>query len=188
MISVAVIGGRLQGTEAVYLAKKAGYRSLLVDKDPKAPAGGFCDENGVFDVLKKEKGLIDFLKRADFILPALENDEVHKALIEIAEENGLILAFDAEAYAITSSKIKSDKLMREYGIPAPRYFPECEGPYILKPSGESGSSGVSRAEDADEVRRFLNEAVNPGNWIAEEYLEGPSYSIEIIGSPGMYRT
>ena len=188
MTTVAVVGGRLQGIEAVYLAKKAGFHSLLVDKDPKAPASGLCGEVGIFDVLKKGRPLIDFLKKADFILPALENDEVHGALLEISEEHGLKLAFDIQAYAISSSKLKSDRLMRERRVPAPRYFPDCGGPYIVKPSGESGSAGVFRAETEDEVRRFLAKADAPFDWIVQEYLAGPSYSIEIIGFPGTYRT
>ena len=37
---IAVVGGRLQGTEAVYLAKKAGWRTLLLDKGRKPPGLG----------------------------------------------------------------------------------------------------------------------------------------------------
>jgi len=40
---VAIIGGRLQGLEAVYLAKKAGWQTLLVDKEAAVPAAGLCD-------------------------------------------------------------------------------------------------------------------------------------------------
>ena len=185
---IAIAGGRLQGTEAVYLAKKAGFKSILIDKDNKAPASGLCDEFYTFDVLKKEPGLIEVLKKADFILPALENDEALAALFEIACEHGLKLAFDKDAYTVTSSKIKSDKIIKENNIPAPRYYPLCEGPYIVKPSGESGSAGVFFAATDIDVRRFLEGKSDAENWIAQEYLAGPSYSIEIIGKPGMYRT
>ena len=188
MISVAIVGGKLQGIEACYLSKKAGYKSVLIDKNPNAPASGFCDESAVFDVRKKEEELIELLKKADFILPALEDDEVHEALLDISRKHGLLLAFDREAYSITSSKLKSDELMRAHRIPAPRYFPECGAPYIIKPSGESGSVGVVKAETEKEVRSFLDEAANPESWVIQEYLSGPSYSIEIIGVPGMYRT
>jgi len=188
MTTVAIIGGRLQGTEAVYLAKKAGMRSILIDKDPKTPASGFCDELHVFDVREMAPRMITLLKKSDFILPALENDEVHSALMKIAGEHGINMAFDAQAYAVTSSKLRSDGLMREHNIPAPRYYPECGGPYIIKPSDDSGSTGVIKAGSADEVKLFLAEADDPENWVVQEYLEGPSYSIEIVGLPGMYRT
>lgn len=188
MKSIAIIGGKLQGTEAAYLARKAGWKSLLIDKNPKALAARLCDEMGVFDVLKKEYKLIDFLKQADWILPALENDAVHAVLAEIAREHGLRLAFDRKAYDVSSSKLRSDQLMREHGIPAPEYFPGGAGPYIIKPSGESGSTGVMRAETKEEVRAFLTQAGHPDKWVVQEFLTGPSYSIEVIGSPGAYRT
>ena len=200
MKTVAIIGGKLQGVEAVYLAKKAGMKSLLIDKNPMAIASGFCDEMGVFDVLKKEPQLIELLKKADFILPALEVDEVHDALLEISEQYGFKLAFDKDAYAITSSKRRSDELMRKHMIPAPKHFTSvrelqdaseaqvvCDA-YIIKPSEESGSVGVSRVETVEEVRAFLSKTDNHESWVVQEYLEGRSYSIEVLGTPGLYRT
>lgn len=188
MSRVAIIGGKLQGTEAVYLAKKAGIKSLVIDKDERAPASGFCDEFAAYDVLKKEEKLIELLKTADFILPALENDEVHAALLEIAVEHHIKIAFDPHAYAISSSKLLSDSLIRANDVPAPCYYPNCKSPYIIKPSGESGSVGVFKAKSRKEVESFLVSTKNPFDWVVQEYLEGRSYSIEVIGTPGNYRT
>ena len=185
MVKIAVIGGKLQGTEACYLARKAGYRTLLIEKKKGSPASGICDEEAIFDVCLKEPELIQKLLDVDFILPALENEIVHKSLKEIADENNIKLAFDMDAYSISSSKIKSDILMRDNSVPLPVYFPHCESPYLLKPSGESGSSGVHIVNTVDEVKKTLS---NKTGWIAEEFLEGPSYSIEVIGVPGNYRT
>ena len=38
---IAVVGGKLQGVEAVYLAKKAGWKTLVIDKNPDVPAAGY---------------------------------------------------------------------------------------------------------------------------------------------------
>ena len=186
-MKAAIIGGKLQGTEAVYLASKAGIRSLLIDKKKNTPASGLCDEFALFDVRKKEKALIELLKTADFVLPALENEEAHQALIEIAAEHHFKLAFDQDAYGITSSKLKSDELIRKNGVPAPGYYPDCKSPYIIKPSGESGSIGVRKAISAEEVEVFLSCWEGRGNWVVQEFLDGPSYSVEVIGVPGNYR-
>lgn len=188
MLKVAIVGGRLQGTEAAYLAMKAGMRSLLIDKREGPIASGLCDEFGMFDVRNKEPQLIRLLKTADFILPALENNEVQQALFEIAEEHQMKLAFDMSAYAISSSKLKSDELMRENQIPAPQYYPYCKKPYIIKPSGESGSSGVRKANTDTELENFFRTEGQTGKWVIQEFLDGPSYSIEVIGVPGNYRT
>ena len=190
MRTVAIIGGKLQGTEAAYLAKKAGIRSLLIDKNPLAPASLLCDEFLCCDVRKKEKKLLEALDRADFILPANENEELLAVTAELAAAQGRVLAFDPLAYAVTSSKRKSDRLFRENGIPAPRYYPEGDAPYMIKPSGESGSVGVMKIDTKEELSRYLQNAddLTAGDLIIEEYLEGPSYSIEVIGKPGNYRT
>jgi len=188
MVKVAIVGGRLQGVEAAYLAKKAGMRSLLIDKRQDTIASGICDEVGIFDVRTKEQELIRLLKTADFILPAMENEEVHRALYEIAEEHHLKLAFDMSAYAVSSSKLRSDELIRENQIPAPQYYPYCKKPYIIKPSGESGSSGVRKVNTDKELKFFLNTNGQKGKWVIQEFLDGPSYSIEVIGVPGNYRT
>ena len=36
-MKIAIIGGKLQGTEAVYLAKKAGFEIILIDRDAQVP-------------------------------------------------------------------------------------------------------------------------------------------------------
>ena len=40
---VAVAGGKLQGVEAAYLAHKAGWEVLLLDREDHVPASGLCD-------------------------------------------------------------------------------------------------------------------------------------------------
>ena len=187
-MKVAIIGGKLQGTEAVYLSRAAGIENVLIDYNPMVPASGFADGFVCGDVVKREQAVVEAMKSADFVLPANENDDVLTAIVQICREHGLKLAFDPEAYAISKSKIKSDALMHEHGIPCPKYYPEGDAPYVIKPSGESGSAGVRRVESRKEVEDFLTDCPNPENWIIQEYLEGPSYSIEVIGVPGNYRT
>ena len=187
MKSVAIIGGKLQGIEAAYLAQKAGIRSLLIDKDPEAPAKNLCDDFFCCDVTKKEKQLIDALKAVDFILPANENEVLLSTIVSIAKEHDLILAFDPDAYAVSSSKLRSDQLFHENGIPSPRYYPEGKAPYIVKPSGESGSTGVTRFDSEEALLHAFPDA-DSGRLVIQEYLTGPSYSIEVIGTPGNYRT
>ncbi|MEY8364340.1 3-methylornithine--L-lysine ligase PylC [Anaerovoracaceae bacterium 41-7] len=187
-MKVAIIGGKLQGTEAVYLASACGFESILIDSNPNVPAAGLADRFICGDITASDEAVIAAMMEADFVLPANENDRVLEAVCRICEEKGLPLAFDKAAYEITKSKKKSDRLFLENGIPAPRYYPKGKAPYIMKPSGESGSAGVTYARSKEEVETFLAKCTNPENWIVQEYLEGPSYSIEVIGIPGNYRT
>ena len=188
MARIAIVGGKLQGTEAAYLAKKAGMESLLIDYYEKSPAAGLCDEFLCCDVTRESKELIDALNHVDFILPANENVKVLEALARLADKNDYTLAFDKDAYAVSSSKLLSDQLIHENGIPAPQYYPNCKGPYLAKPSGFSGSEGVRRIGTDEELGRFFKTVSPEEKWVVQEFLTGPSYSIEVIGKPGDYQT
>jgi pyrrolysine biosynthesis protein PylC len=188
MARIAIVGGKLQGTEAAYLAQKAGMESILIDHYEKSPAIGLCDEFLCCDVTQESKELLDALNSVDFILPANENPQVLDALAKLSQKYGFRLAFDPAAYAVSSSKVLSDKVIRENGIPAPQYYPNCKSPYIVKPSGYSGSEGVRKINHEEELIKFLKTALEEENWIAQEFLTGPSYSIEVIGQPGDYLT
>ncbi|MDD4200347.1 MAG: ATP-grasp domain-containing protein, partial [Eubacteriales bacterium] len=118
--------------------------------------------------------------------PTMENYDVLQGLTELCEREDYVLAFDWEAYKITASKIASDRLFVEKGLPCPRYYPEGELPYIAKPDSESGSHGIRLFREKDKFEKFM-EAESAG-FIVQEFIEGPSYSVEIIGEPGNYRT
>ncbi len=182
---VAIIGGRLQGLEAVYLARKAGYQTLLIDKDKNVPAAGLSDYFLCIDTLyaadsNKLKAALE--RDIDLIIPALENRGALEHLISLSALTGVPLAFDPAAYDLSSSKIKSDQLFAELGLPQPQPWPKGAFPYIAKPSAASGSEGVRLLENEAELQTFKAETTaTPGQWVIQEYLVGPSYSIEVIG-------
>ena len=187
MTKVCVIGGRLQGMEALYLAEKAGMETILVDKAESPLAKKNCARFLCHDVLQYNSDLICILEEADFVLPALENKEVLSTLKTLAENHDIRLIYDEDAYHICSSKQISDARMRAGGLPVPLHYPEGRSPYIVKPSGMSGSEGVRKFYDESELAAFLG-AQDEKEWVAEEYLYGPSYSLEVIGTPGDYST
>lgn len=183
---VAVMGGRLQGVEAVYLAKKAGWQTLLVDLNPQAPACGICDCYFKLD-FTREKELTELFKGVDIIIPAVENKEVLSCIAKSAKAAGTRLIYDTAAYELSSSKLESDKLFARLGVPAPKPWPECRFPVTVKPSGASGSEGVHRIEGQKQLGALKSELGKFDDWVIQEYLEGPSYSIEVIGSKGVYK-
>jgi 3-methylornithine--L-lysine ligase len=185
-MQTVVVGGRLQGLEAVYLAKKAGWQAKLIDKNKSIPALNLADSFHCLDAEDQEK-LIPALKGADLIIPALENRRVLQSLVACADKLGIPCAFDLSAYDISSSKKISDLLFAELGVPAPRHYPGCRYPLIAKPSDSSGSEGVVHLKDEDELEGFQkNIKHETGSFIIQEYISGPSYSIEVIGCRGRY--
>ena len=75
-MKICIIGGRLQGTEACYLARACGMESILIDIDPAVPARGLADSFTAGDLVKEDPGVLKAFKSADIILPANENDEL----------------------------------------------------------------------------------------------------------------
>jgi pyrrolysine biosynthesis protein PylC len=181
---VAVIGGMLQGVEATYLAHKAGWEVILVDKNRGVPAEGLCDNFHQIDV-SQEKDFLRRLAKFDFFLPALENEIALSNLCKIAKQADLPLAFDSKAYDISSSKIKSNRLFSDLDLPVPLAWPRADIPLIAKPSMGSGSAGVRRIDNLEDFQSIIQD--KKGEWVIEEFMEGPSFSIEVVGSGKHHR-
>lgn len=183
---IIIIGGKLQGSEVAYLGKEAGFEVVLIDKNPYAPARKLCDLFVCADVRAPGWEVKDLLKSADLIIPTMENYEVLDYIVSLSEKLKLKLAFDWDAYKISSSKVISDQLFHHNGLPAPKYYPGGDYPYFAKPGADSGSHGVRFIESEADLKEFAMK--KPGDYIIQEYIEGPSYSVEVIGFPGNYRT
>jgi len=183
---IAVIGGKLQGVEAVYLAKKAGWKTLVIDKDTEAPASGLCDRFIKFTFSKNTPYPADCPK-IDLILPAIEDIEVLAAVQIWAEKKQIPLAFDLDAYRLSQSKFKSDTFFHRMNLPAPKPWPDCSYPVIAKPDQASGSQGVAVFQDEYEfLSRFPDRKI-PESMVIQEFMEGPSYSVEVVGFQGHYQ-
>jgi pyrrolysine biosynthesis protein PylC len=160
---VVVAGGKLQGVEAAYLARQAGWSVLLIDKNGSPPARGLCDQFCRLDILLDSDKLAGVLRGADFVISAIEDEAVLECLEEVAQRAGVPIACDLFSYAITSSKKRSDRLFAEKGMPAPRYWPDCQFPVIAKPSGMSGSKGIKKISDERELALFFEEVGSKRN-------------------------
>ncbi len=176
---IAVIGGKLQGVEAAYLAHKAGWQVRLIDKNEDVPAAGLCDDFLQVDVTRGTE-LRKGVNGADLILPALEDDEALEAILGEASSTGIPVAFDPGAYKISSSKLASNHLFAKIGIPFPRPWPHCSYPVLVKPSRSSGSQGVRIIHSEAEMEAFEKERRTEQPWVLQEYIDGPTYSLEVL--------
>ena len=184
---VGIIGGKLQGVEATYLALKAGWEVALFDKHSAPPAKDLCHTFYQLDVTR-EKEFIQDCEGIGLIIPALENQEALESLSRSAEKHDIPFAHDPSSYAISSSKIKSDKLFSDLGLPLPRPWPGAQYPLVAKPSGASGSTGVRRINTEAEFLAFRGSTTDFQDWVIQEFLEGPSFSLEVLGSSEGYQT
>ena len=97
---VTIVGGGLQGVELCWLARKAGWGTLLVDERPAPPALRLADVFAQCDVTKL--GGSGVLTRkvehqilgTDIVIPALENAAALAALDGWCAREGMLFAFD----------------------------------------------------------------------------------------------
>lgn len=190
---VTIVGGGLQGVELCWLARKAGWETLLVDSRSAPPALRLADAFLRYDAtaLAADDGptreVMDRMAETAVVIPALENGPALAALERACARRGVPFAFDARAYAVTASKLRSRELFLRCGTPIPRPAGDRPAfPLIAKPSGGSGSRGVRLLPDEAALNAYLPEG--SAGWILESYCPGPSFSLEICGTPGRYRT
>ena len=184
---VGIVGGKLQGVEAAYLARKAGWEIRVVDRKTGVPASDLCESFIQIDVTAEDR-LGGILSDVDLVIPALEDDDALNALTRWSRKSGVPLAFDSDSYAVSSSKLKSTALFKDIGLSVPIAWPRCAFPVLAKPGRGSGSKGVQIFQDLDSLKnQFLVELPPPG-WILEECLDGSQHSLEIVGEPGNYQT
>lgn len=184
---MGIVGGKLQGVEAVYLARKAGWEVRVIDKKPRAPASDLGDSFVQADV-SVEKDLKGILGDVDFVIPTLEDDNALRSLTRWSRDTGVPLAFDPKSYAVSSSKLKSAEFFKEIGLPIPAAWPQCKFPVLAKPGQGSGSEEVRVFQDFSSLKNRFSPELPPPGWVLEEFLDGSQHSLEVVGRPGNYRT
>ena len=90
---VGIVGGKLQGVEAAYLARKAGWEVRVIDRKLRVPASDLGDSFAQVDVTVEEY-LAGVLGDVDYIIPALEADNALRSLTRWSRKTGVPLAFD----------------------------------------------------------------------------------------------
>jgi pyrrolysine biosynthesis protein PylC len=184
-VRLLIVGGKLQGTEAAYLAGKAGWETVLVDRRDEPPAAGLADVHVVADVTADEARARSLVRACDAVLPACEDEPTLGWLAERVPGWGVPLLFDLPAYRVTASKLASRHLFADLGVPRPVAWPGCGFPAVVKPNTASGSEGVAVVHDEDELAAARTELERGGHEVVvEEYVAGPSLSLEVLAWGG----
>jgi pyrrolysine biosynthesis protein PylC len=184
-VRLLIVGGKLQGTEAAYLAAKAGWETVLADRREDPPAAGLADAHVVVDVTADEVRTRSLVTACDAVLPACEDEPTLAWLAGRVPDWGVPLLFDLDAYRVSASKLASRRLFAELGVPRPAEWPACGLPAVIKPSTASGSEGVVVARDEPELLAARRRLQRDGHEVViEEYVAGPSLSLEVLAWGG----
>lgn len=180
---IAIVGGALQGMEAVLLSKAAGYETVVLDRKKGAPAMSLCDEPVNIDPTKDPEGALEVFRGCDAVIPACEEMDLLKVLDSMKSKMDAPLLFDLASYNISNSKNRSNEVMKSVGVPLPQPWPQCGFPAIVKPSSQSGSIGVTVAMNDGDMRKGLDivKSLNDEP-VIQEFVHGKSVSVEVIGN------
>jgi pyrrolysine biosynthesis protein PylC len=188
-MKIGIVGGALQGMEAVFLSGKAGFETFVIDRKKTAPALSLSDSYEIADAVKEPEKVRKLLSDCDVVIPALEELDALENLVKITGEIEKPFLFDIDSYRISCSKERSNQIMDSVGVPLPKPYPECGFPVIVKPSSQSGSIGVSAVNNEAEMADALKivEKLNDTP-IVQEFVSGKSVSIEVIGNGSTARS
>ena len=187
---------------AIRISRRKGWRVVLADGNPAAPARGMADRFECVD-LKDRDGLLALARN---VRESGGLDGVFTAGTDFSSS----VAWVAEALGLpgipfaTAVKATDKCLMREAfaaaGVPSPRSFcwsghgdPRAllpgtlEFPLVVKPVDNMGARGVRRVEDAVAMEEACRSAISlsrSSRVIIEEYMEGPEFSLDAIVHDG----
>lgn len=180
---IAIVGGALQGMEAVLLSKAAGYETVVLDRKKGAPAMSLCDEPVNLDPTKDPEAALEVFRGCDAVIPACEEMDLLKTLDSMKSKMDAPLLFDLASYNISNSKNRSNEVMKSVGVPLPQPWPQCGFPAIVKPSSQSGSIGVTVAMNEEDMKKGLDIVMSLGDEpVIQEFVHGKSVSVEVIGN------
>jgi len=183
---LCVAGGKLQGLEAVYLARKAKYKTILVDRDDGAPATPLVDEFYKLDITKEKEELRRVLRRADAVLPALEDLETLSHLEKTCRVLGIPYMQDNKAFKVTSNKLLLTELFQKLKLPYPKAWPQTDFPVVVKPAHKSGGMGVHRVDSQDGLSQAVKSVLKvDSEYLIQEYVRGLPLSLELFRVNGI---
>lgn len=182
---LALIGGRLQGLEAAYLARKANITTLLIDREPNTPASTIVDENFIFDVMEQEDFFTKICKTVDAVLPTTENLKTLVFLEKTCKRLGVPFLQDNDAFWITSNKNRSKNFLTSQNVDVPKPWPNVTFPVIVKPARLSGSTSIRKVSTSSQLPYVINDVEKVDQEIiVEEFIQGSAISLEVLAING----
>ncbi|MCL1905318.1 MAG: 3-methylornithine--L-lysine ligase PylC, partial [Methanomassiliicoccaceae archaeon] len=153
---LAIVGGGMRGMEATYLAKKAGFETITIDRRDSTPAFSLSDEFEILDPVRQESEAKKLFGDCDAVIPTCGNVELLAKLDDMLRYSTTPFLFDMDSYTVASSKFASNSMMEMAGIPIPKGWKHCGFPKIIRPSSQIGGRGVTIAYDEKDMAEGID--------------------------------
>lgn len=164
-----VLAGTPPHATLIEKLKALGYYTILIDYYPHPYAADYADKHIQESTLDKEKVLkIAKDEEAEIVITTCM-DHANVTACYVSEKLGLPHPYSYETAKAVTNKVIMKQMMRDNDIPTSGFyvvydvdeaFPiRIPYPVIIKPTDRNGSKGVHRADNDDEARRFVEEAL-----------------------------
>jgi len=198
--SVLVLGAAQHQVFTINAIKGVGCRVVAIDRNPDAPGKAAADVFAPVDITDVE-GAIGIARehRVHGVVPL--SDYGVQTAAEVAAALGLP-GNSPEVARNATSKARMRRLWEKAGVPSTRFrvVRDLDGaiaathelgtwPLIFKPADSrgGGSRGISRVDDASQIRAALEFAQSfyaDKDVVIEEFLDGIEHSLELVVEPG----
>ena len=193
---ILILGASVMQGPALRIAAEMGLEAIAADADPGAPCIPLAARFEKVD-LKDRQG-IEFLARSlmengglDGIMTAGTD---FSANVAWAAGKLALPGITYESALDASDKERMRRRFKEAGVPSPEYIimesPPEKGytlpfswPVVVKPVDNMGARGCRRVDNYSELKAAVSEALRfsrSGRAIAEEYMEGPEFSVDAL--------
>jgi len=175
---------------------KKGVEVICVDANPISVGLYYCQKKYVVPKGNDPNFITELLKickkeKVDAILSGPEEEIINIAKNkEIFLKEGIVpIVPDYETVKITYDKLKTYEFFIKNGIPTPKTYKlkdilnleDINFPIVLKPRFGRGGSGVYIAEDIEDLNYCITKKCkSKTDYIAQEYIEGTEYTIDIF--------
>lgn len=198
MTSIAIIGASYLQLPLVKKAKEMGIHTLCFAWAEGAVCKDVADEFFPISIVEKEQLLkICQEKKIDGIC-TIASDVAAPTVAYVAEKMGLV-GNTFEIALCANNKFLMRQAFSAAGIPCPSYrkITTCEQldlevlrfPVIVKPTDRSGSLGITKVEQIDDLQNAVETALNCSfkhEAVVEEFIEGREISVEFISYRGVH--
>lgn len=198
MKKLAIIGASYLQCPLVEKAKEMGLYTICFAWKEGAVCADICDKFYPVSIIEKEEILrICQDERIDGIC-TIASDVAAPTVAYVANQMGLV-GNDYEAAVRANNKYLMREAFAKADVPCPRYqmvhsieeinLDKLEFPLIVKPSDRSGSLGVSKVTNIEELYQAVPNAIEKSfkkEAMVEEFIEGREISVEFISYNGRH--
>jgi biotin carboxylase len=195
---IAILGASYLQKPLIIKAKEMGLETHVFAWRVGNVVEDICDYYYDISILDKE----NILEKCRAInvdgIVSIASDIAMPAVNYVANKMGLV-GNSLESTLISTDKYEMRKALQKAGIDCPKfrfydsptyeYDDFFQFPVIVKPTDRSGSRGVTKAENQDDINPAIERALKEsiaGRVIVEEFISGKEYSVEMISSNGVH--